>query len=56
MEDCKPMSTPMVTNMKKVLTSYSELVDSRIYRKLIESLIYLVNTRPNICFTVNTLS
>jgi hypothetical protein len=50
MEDCRPMATPMVTNMKKVITSYSELVDPRIYRKLIGSLMYLVNTRPDICF------
>jgi hypothetical protein len=50
MEDCKLMATPMITNMKKVITSYSKLVDPRIYRKLIGSLMYLVNTRTNICF------
>jgi hypothetical protein len=27
-----------------------------MYRKLIGSLMYLVNTRPDICFAVNTLS
>jgi hypothetical protein len=32
MEDCKPMATPMITNLKKVITSDSELVDPRIYR------------------------
>jgi hypothetical protein len=56
MEDCRPMATPMVTNLKKVVTSDSELVDPRIYRQLIGSLMYLVNTRPDICFVVNTLS
>jgi len=30
MEDCRPMDTPMVTNMKKVVTSDLELVDPRI--------------------------
>jgi hypothetical protein len=30
-------------------------VDARRYRQLIGSLIYLVNTRPYICFVVNTL-
>jgi hypothetical protein len=48
MEDCRPMATPMVTNLKKVITSDSELVDPRIYRQLIGSLMYLVNTRPDI--------
>jgi hypothetical protein len=31
-------------------------VDSTLYHQLIGSLMYLVNTRPNICFAVNTLS
>jgi hypothetical protein len=56
MEDCKPTTTPMVTNLNKVMTTYSELVDSSIYKNLIGSLMYLVNTRPNICFVVNTSS
>jgi hypothetical protein len=56
MEDCKPISTPMITNLKKVITSDSKLVDPRIYKQLIGSLIYLVNTRPDICFSMNTLS
>jgi hypothetical protein len=55
MEDCKPMATPMITSLKKVTTSDSELVDPTLYRLLIGSLIYLVNTMPNICFAVNTL-
>jgi hypothetical protein len=56
MEDCKPMLTPMVTNMKKIDTSDSEFVDPRIYMQLIGSLMYLVNTRSDICFDVDTLS
>jgi hypothetical protein len=31
-------------------------VDATIYRQLIGSLMYLVNTIPDICFAVNTLS
>jgi hypothetical protein len=31
-------------------------VDATVYRQLIVSLMYLVNTRPDICFVVNTLS
>jgi hypothetical protein len=56
MEDCRPMSTPMVTNWKKLSASDSQLVDATVYRQLIRSLMYLVNTRPDICFVVNTLS
>ena len=56
MEDCRPMTTPMITNWKKLHASESQLVDSTLYRQLIESLMYLVNTRLDICFAVNTLS
>lgn len=56
MEDCRLMSTPMTTNLKKLGDFESELVDPMSYRKLIGSLMYLVNTRSDICFFVNTLS
>jgi hypothetical protein len=56
MEDYKPMSTPMITNWKKLSALDSQLVDATVYRQLIDSLMYLVNTRPYICFVVNTLS
>eukprot|EP00253_Pinus_taeda_P024469 PITA_24469 len=50
------MSTPMITNWKKLHPSDFELVDPTLYRQLIGSLMYLVNTRPDICFLVNTIS
>jgi hypothetical protein len=56
MMDCKSMATPMVTNLKKPRDSDSDLVDSSLYQKLIGSLMYLVNTCPDIFFVVNTLS
>jgi len=56
MEYSKPMAMPIVTNMKNIETSDSELVDPMISKQLIGSLMYLVNTRPNIYFFVNTLS
>ena len=56
MEDCRPMLTPMITNWKKLRAFEGELVDPTLYRQLIGSLMYLVNTRPDLCFAVNTLS
>ena len=56
MEDCRPMLTPMITNCKKLHAFEGELVDPTLYRQFIGSLMYLVNTRPDLCFAVNTLS
>ena len=50
------MATPMDSNLKLLNDDSSELVDVTQYRQIIGSLIYLTNTRPNICFAVNTLS
>lgn len=54
--DYKSKATPMVTNLKKSRKSDSNLVDPSMYQWLIRSLMYLVNTRPNIFFSLNTLS
>eukprot|EP00253_Pinus_taeda_P014873 PITA_14873 len=56
MEDCRPMATPMITNWKKIDASEDKDVDPTLYRQLIRSLMYLVSTRPDICYAVNTLS
>ena len=56
MMDCKSMTTPMTTNPKLLRDTSSEIVDATLNRKIIGSLMYLTNTRPNICFAVNTLS
>ena len=55
MLDCKSMTTPMDTNLKLLSNESLELVDMTQYRQIIGSLMYLMNTRPNICFVVNTL-
>jgi hypothetical protein len=55
MMDCKSMTTPMVTYLRNLRDFDSDSVDSSWYRKLIVSLIYLVNIRPNIFFSMNNL-
>ena len=50
------MATPMDSNLKLLFDDSSELVDVTQYRNIIGSLMYLTDTRPKICFAVNTLS
>ena len=45
----------MASNMKLLSDASSEAVDAMMYRKMIGSLMYLKNTRPDICFAMNTL-
>ena len=55
--DCKSMATLTDANLKKLRDSTldSDLIDPTIYHQFIGSLMYLTNTRLNICFLVNTL-
>jgi hypothetical protein len=56
MLECKSMNTPMETKLKLLVDTSSELVDATLYRHIIGSSMYLMNTRPYICFAMNTLS
>ena len=56
MERNKPMETPLVENWRKEDATSSEVVEATIYRQLVGSLMYLVNTWPEMCYAVNQLS
>ena len=56
MLDCKSLATPMDTNLKLLADDSSDLVAVTQYRHIIGSLMYLTNTRLDICFSMNTLS
>ena len=52
------MTTPMISNLKKLhdQATGSDPEDPTVYRQIIGSLMYLVHTRPYICYAVNALS
>jgi hypothetical protein len=50
------MNTAMEAKLKLLIDTLSELIDATLYRPIIGSPMYLMNTRPDICFSVNTLS
>ena len=51
----KAMTTPMASKLKLLIDASLETVDATMYRQMICPLIYLMNTRPDNCFVVNTL-
>jgi hypothetical protein len=54
MTDCKSMPTLMVMDLKKMndASTDSGEIDPHLYRHLIGSLMYMVNTRPDICYAI----
>ena len=50
------MNTPMEEKLKLLVDTSSELIDATLYRQIIGLLMYLTNTRLDICFAVNTFS
>ena len=48
MDNCKPVSTPMITGCKLSKDDESKEVDQRLYRSMIGSLLYLTTSRPDL--------
>eukprot|EP00253_Pinus_taeda_P003050 PITA_03050 len=44
MEKCKPIQTPLASNWRKEDATSGEVVEATVYRQLVGSLMYLVNT------------
>ena len=58
MVDCKSMNTPMELNFKKLCESIvgPDLGRPSEYCQLVGTLMFLVNSRPNICLVMKILS
>ena len=52
LETSKHIKTPMRTNEKLSKDENGISVDPTLYRSMIGSLLYLIVSRPNICFSV----
>eukprot|EP00253_Pinus_taeda_P034018 PITA_34018 len=56
MDMCKPMETPLTGNWRKEDATLGEVIATTVYWQLVGSLMYLVNTQPDLCFAMNQLS
>ena len=56
MLDCKEMDTRTTSKLKLQCDASLDSIDAMMYCQMIGSLMYLTNTRTNICFVVNTLN
>eukprot|EP00253_Pinus_taeda_P004066 PITA_04066 len=56
MHGCNPVVTPLPRGWRNEDATSVEVVDAIVYRQLVGSLMYLVNTQPDICYAVNQLS
>ena len=48
MEDCKPVSTPMILGCKLNKDDESKEVDQRLYKSMIGNLLYVTSSRPDV--------
>ena len=56
MSSCVPSGTPMDSKLKLARRQPQESVcDQHLYRQIVGALLYLCNSRPDLCFSVSTL-
>ena len=55
MLDCRAIPTRMVSNLNILIDASSKSIDATMYHQMIISLMYLMITRLDICFAVNTV-
>ena len=56
MLDCKPAETPIEVNHELSIHEYQVPTDKDKYQRLVERLIYLSHTRPDIAYAVSVVS
>ena len=52
MDDAKAISTPMGTSGSLDSDASGNMVDQKMYRSMIESLLYMTTSRPDVMFSV----
>jgi len=56
MSECKPAASLMTTNEKLLQDDGATKIDSKYFKSLVGSLIYLTNSRPDILYYVSIIS
>ena len=56
MEDCKPVSTPMVTSCKLSKDDGSKEADQRLYKSMLGSLLYVTTSRLDVMQAVGQVA
>jgi hypothetical protein len=52
LQDAKPMSTPIGTSDQLGIDASGNMVDQKLYRSMIGSLLYVTTSRPDVMFSV----
>ena len=56
MKDCNPVSTLTEFGLKLNKDNEGKKVDSTLYKQIVDSLMYLTATRPDIMYSVSLIS
>jgi hypothetical protein len=56
MTGCKPISIPLEHNVKLSADEGDLVEDITMYRRIVESLIYMTNTRPNLSYAIGVVN